>query len=284
MSQQPIRAEQPFGAAGERIRALREAKGLSRRDLADHLKVNVTSLVGWEGGRRIPREGVRVRLARILGTDAEALFATEQTNGNAVAVSIFDTVNELNELLLDLTRRSRGLLKALRLAAPYGTAAHVQTEWRQLISERVLAGSLEVQRIEVFYDLRRLQEVLANIIRYEGRRYFVKSHCGGLGEVMPAIGGYYFDDEEFLLGAYWTGVPPHNKPSLRLSGTPFRTFFNAYWDEIWSRGTFLNIRGAHDLSAVKSLAVKLGLAPEDWDRFIDEARTLAIGDGAPPLI
>jgi len=277
--------ETPYREVGKRMRRLREAKGLSRRSLADALHVNVTSLVGWEGGVRLPRAGVRKRLARLLDTNIATLLAGTTGYEDAPLRAVaFDTVAELPDLLMQYTRSAHQLVRALRLAAPYVTPAHVQTEWRSLISGRILDGTLEVQRIEVFYDLRRLQEVLSNIIRYDGRHYFVKSHCTGIKEVMPAFGVYIFDNDEFFLGAYWTGVPPSNKPSLRLSGPPFQTFFNAYWEEIWRRGTYLNIQGAHDLSAVRELAFKLGLPRDGWEQFVEEARTLEIGDGAPPLI
>lgn len=277
--------ETPYKEVGKRMRRLREAKGLSRSNLADALRVNVTSLVGWEGGARLPRDGIRKRLARLLDTSIETLFAGTQGYEAAPLKAVaFDTIAELPDLLTQHTRSAHKLVRALRLAAPYITPAHVQTEWRSLMSERILDGTLEVQRIEVFYDLRRLQEVLSNIIRYDGKRYSVKSHCANIKEIIPAFGAYIFDNDEFFLGAYWTGVPPSNKPSLRLSGLPFQTFFNAYWEEIWRRGTYLNIQGAHDLSAVQELAFKLGLPSDAWEQFVEDARTLEIGDGAPPLI
>lgn len=274
---------QPCSRFGRKLRTLREAKGVSRRELAKRLKVDVSSLAGWEAGKRFPRDGVRRDLARVLGIDMMALFEFEPMQSASVSAVTVDTVRELHRLLLDLTPHTK-TIRALRLAAPYTTTAYVQTEWRQLLSERILDGSLEIQRIEVFYDLRRLKEMLSNILRYEGKRYYVKAYCAAEGEVMPAMGGYFFDNEEYLIGAYWTGVPPHNKPGLRLSGLPIRTYFDAYWDEIWSRGTFINTGGSHELSAVKELVLKLGLEPSNWEEFVSEARALEVGDGAPPLI
>jgi hypothetical protein len=98
------------------------------------------------------------------------------------------------------------------------------------------------------------------------------------------MGGYFFDDTDYLIGAYWTGVPPHNRPGLRIRGEAFSTYFTAYWDEIWRRGAWLNMRGAHDLSALRKTALALGLDPGGWPRFVEEASVLEIGDGAPPLV
>jgi transcriptional regulator with XRE-family HTH domain len=268
---------------GGRIKRLREARGLSRRDLAGVLKVDVSSIAGWEAGKRLPRRHHWPAITRTLGADLGALFPQTEA-GAPVAAALVDTVGALPGLLVDLTRRTRSQICALRLAAPYVTSAHVQVEWRKLIDQRLRGGTLAVERIEIFYELRRLQETLSNILRYDGRNYWVKTYCVGLKEVPPVFGGYFFDDDEFLLGAYWTGIPPHRRPGLRVSGAPFQRFFREYWDEIWRRGTLLNTQGAHHLGAVRDVALTLGLPKGDWDRFLKEARHLKVGDGAPPLI
>jgi len=275
----------PFLAIGQTIRRLREAKGITRGDLANRLKVDVSSLVGWEAGKRLPRERLRAKLAFSLGSDADSLFLSPAAKRDpTVTVSLVDTIEQLPGLLMECIQHTRRRLRALRLAAPYPTTGYVQTNWRDLVSKRLLDGTLEVQRIEIFYDLRRLQETLANIFRYDGHAYNVKCCCVGLTDVVPATGGYMFDDDEFVIGAYWTSVPPENRLGLRMSGAPFRVFYNAYWDEIWRRGLWLNHRGAHDLSVLRSVALKMGLPPKKWNRFVEEARDLEIGDGAPPLI
>ena len=270
---------------GARIKRLREARGISRRELASQLRVDVTALAAWELGKYLPRDGHRAMLARALGIDLDSLLRREPDRvPQPIAAALLDTTEQLPEVLVELTRRARKKLRALRLAAPYATTPHVQQQWRTLVSERLLSRTIEVHRVEIFYDLRRLKEALSNILRYDGCAYFVKSFCPGLTEVAPAMGGYFFDDEEFLLGAYWTNVPPPRRSGLRLSGTPFREFFEAYWDAIWQRGALLNHGGAHDLSAVRTLALQLGLPPRKWKSFVEEASELKIGDGAPPLV
>jgi hypothetical protein len=185
--------------------------------------------------------------------------------------------------LFDRLLPTTSCLRALRIAAPYSTAARVQVKLRTEVCERLMAGTLEVQRIEIFYTLDRLKEALSNVLRYDNLHYHLKGYCAGLVEAAPAIGGYFFDESDFVMGGYWTGIPPHNKPGLHCSGEPFRTFFMAYWNEIWPRGTLLNMSGAHDLSAMRRAALALGLAEADWPGFVDQARELEIGDGAPPL-
>ena len=271
-------------AVGKRIRRLRETKGLSRHDLARKLRVDVSSIAGWEAGKRLPRDIHRARLARALECDLATLLSPAEDSNEPLKSTLIDTLNDLPNLLAECARNAKRNLRAIRLASPYSTAAYVQTEWRAIIGERLLAGTIEIRRVEIFYELKRLQETLSNILRYDGRPYHVKAYCVGQKEVVPAMGGYAFDDFDFILGGYWSGIPPRHYPSLRLSGPTFGRFFTSYLEEVWPRGTLLNIRGAHDLSAVQNVAVSLGLNPRNWKRFVEEARALEIGDGAPPLI
>ncbi len=272
-------------AIGRRIKRLREMRGLSRQDIAAQLKVDLTAVSAWERGDYLPREGRRVRLAAMLEIDIGSLFAENQDGGlPGSEVALVDTMGELPGILRDLTGNAQRSLKAFRLSAPYATPPHVQEEFRSILDRRLLTDSLTVQRVEIFYSLERLKEILANIIRYDGRDYAVKSYCAGLKEVVPGMGGYIFDDSEFLVGAYWASIPPHRGVGLRLAGEPFRAYFTYYWSEIWQRGTMLNRKGARDLSAVREVAIQLGLDAADWANFVDEARQFEMVDGLPPLI
>ncbi|HET8942658.1 MAG TPA: helix-turn-helix transcriptional regulator [Rudaea sp.] len=269
---------------GEQLRRLRESRELSRCTVASALKVDVTTVRGWEQDRYRPRPSRLKQLAKLLEVNGNQLLSSETGAVPIPGASLVDTLTELPELLDNLLKRTYRVLKALRIAAPYSTPAHIQHRFRSVLDERLLAGTIEVQRIEIIYTLERLREVVSNIIRYEHCAYHYKAYCAGLSEVAPAMGGYYFDDQEFLIGAYWTGVPPHHRPGLHMSGEPFCSYFRAYWDEIWHRGTHMNPRGAHDLSHCRNIALKLGLEAKDWTAFVEEARAFEVGDGAPPLI
>ncbi len=246
--------------------------------------MDITSVAAWEAGRYLPRNVRRRILAEILGCTVESLFSGESVESHHAAVAeLTDTFAGLPPLLMKLAGQAERI-RALRLAAPYATPAFVQKEFRDLVSRRILDGSLEVQRVEIVYALERLKEILSNVIRYSGKKYAVKVHCIGLTEVAPAMGGYFFDDSDFILGAYWANVPPLDWPGLHMKGEPFRTYYSSYWDEIWRRGVALNNRGEHDLSVVRDIAMRMGLPREDWTSFVDEARDFQVGDGAPPLI
>lgn len=269
---------------GSRIRRLREAKGLSRNQLAHRISVDVSSIAGWEGGKRLPRETIRTRLARTLDCELSLLFSQEAEAMEPTSVSIINVTSEFPDVFAECARNVRHTVRAVRLSSPYCTAVNVQAEARRIISERIIAGTLEVQRAEIFYTLERLKEALSNILRYDGKAYYVKAYCVGLTEVAPFVGAYAFDDSELIIGGYWTGYPPQGQPVMRITGPAVKVFFQSYWGEIWGRGTLLNTHGAHDLSAVKEVALKMGLPVRKWGRFMEEASSLEIGDGAPPLV
>jgi Helix-turn-helix. len=261
---------------------------MSRRALAEKLQIHVSSLSAWEAGIRLPRPERCSQLAWFLGVDIESLLPKVGSGAGPDSVAVFTAslieplVDLPNVLVASLSRTARQV-RAFRFSAPYATSAYVQMEWRKLVDQRLRAATLRVERAEIVYGLDRLQEILSNIIRYDGLPYYVKVYCTALDEVAPFMGGYMFDDKEVLLSAYWMGEPPIDQPSLRFSGSPFLTFFNAYWNEIWRRGCWLNSRGSHDLSAVRETAIKLGLEPSQWPAFVDAAQVFEVGDNSPPL-
>lgn len=52
---------------GQRIKRIREEKGLSQRNVADHLNVDPMSVSRWERDETTPRDGTRAGLAALLG-------------------------------------------------------------------------------------------------------------------------------------------------------------------------------------------------------------------------
>lgn len=248
------------------------------------VEVDDTTVGGWERGSFYPRDGKqRMKLAHALKLNIADLSRAIDgaSDGNEGSVRLVESLDDFPALLVKLLRQTKSSVKDLRLAAPYVLPPFVQVDFRKGVSARLLDKSLEVQRVEIFYSLDRLREVLSNILRYDGCRYYVRSFCPGLREVAPSLGGYAFDDAHVILGGYFAAVPPHGRPGIYMRGEPVRQFFTAYWDEIWRRGTPLSLAGASDLSRVKTLALTLGLRDSDWSHFLDEAKALKSADGAP---
>lgn len=275
------RAQSGRDTTARRIADARRAMGFSRSELAKLVGVDVTAITGWESGKYRPREGShQKKLATALNLDIQQLQAGKP-RANGSTVSVVDALDDLPRLLETLLNNTKRSLMDIRLAAPYLLPPNVQVEFRRAVSARILDGTLEVLRVEIFYSLARLKEVLANILLYHGHQYYVRSYCPGIEEVAPALGGYAFDDSSVILGGYFASLPPYRRPGLLLRGPAVREFFQAYWDEIWRRGTPLNLGGSSDLSPVRALATRLGLKSSDWNEFLAEAGSHKSPDGAP---
>lgn len=74
---------------GQRIRAARKAVGLSQVQLAAAVGVVQQIVSNWECGKTAPRYDCRPRLARVLGLNADDLFAypIEDVNGDDQAAA-----------------------------------------------------------------------------------------------------------------------------------------------------------------------------------------------------
>lgn len=59
---------------GQKIKELRESKNISREKFANSVDISTSALSMYETGQRIPRDEVKLRIARYLGTTIESLF------------------------------------------------------------------------------------------------------------------------------------------------------------------------------------------------------------------
>lgn len=61
---------------GQRIKSLREKKGITRESFCTTVGITQSALSMYENGQRIPRDEIKVKIARTLDTSIEALFFT----------------------------------------------------------------------------------------------------------------------------------------------------------------------------------------------------------------
>lgn len=85
---------------GKRLRALREAAGLSQRELAQRLTVHHSNIGFWESGAVPPRSDVLPTMADILGVHVEELLGHEVKRKTVAAPNgrarrAFDQVSRL---------------------------------------------------------------------------------------------------------------------------------------------------------------------------------------------
>ena len=62
---------------GQRIKSLREELGFSREQFSNEVGITLSAVSMYENGQRIPRDEIKVKIARVLKTSIEALFFTE---------------------------------------------------------------------------------------------------------------------------------------------------------------------------------------------------------------
>lgn len=274
----------PFKNSGNRIAKLRQQRGWLRADLAKLVRVDVSSVAGWESGKHQPREQQRIRLATLFQVDPAYLFSPEPLAiDSRVSAVEFDMATQAPKLLLDLTAKAQNRMRGSRLTERCETPSRQYVEWRELVRERLQAKTLTVERIEIVTGLQRLREILFNILHYTGLPYHVRAHYLDSNAPFAGFSGYAFDDYVLLLSTNWSNQIPGQDDGLRLEGLTFQRLFHSYWSEIWRRGIALNPLGAQDLSQVQVLAMKLGLPKRKWRHVVEEARGLSLADGAPPL-
>ncbi len=62
---------------GQRIKSLRESMNLSRDNFCKSVGITLSALSMYENGQRVPRDEIKVKIARTLNTSIETLFFAE---------------------------------------------------------------------------------------------------------------------------------------------------------------------------------------------------------------
>lgn len=59
---------------GERLKNLRRKRGLTQKEVSKMAKISVAAVTNYEAGKRIPRDEVKIKLAKIYGSTVEDIF------------------------------------------------------------------------------------------------------------------------------------------------------------------------------------------------------------------
>ena len=97
---------------GDRVTGAREARGMTRRELADRLGVHVKTLESWEEDRADPRANKLQMLAGVLGVSLMWLLTGEGDGLEAPPDSDGAAANEVRSVLSE-TRQIRAEIGAL---------------------------------------------------------------------------------------------------------------------------------------------------------------------------
>lgn len=61
-------------SAGTKLKALRQQRKKSQKQVADELEITKSALAMYERDERVPRDEVKIRIARYYGETVDALF------------------------------------------------------------------------------------------------------------------------------------------------------------------------------------------------------------------
>lgn len=64
---------------GDKIKKLRETKGMTQSDLAKKLNISDKTVSSWENGTRLPRMGMVESISEILGVSKSDLFENKES-------------------------------------------------------------------------------------------------------------------------------------------------------------------------------------------------------------
>jgi transcriptional regulator with XRE-family HTH domain len=88
-----------MASTGSRLKKLREASGLSQRELARQLGQDQSNIHYWESTGKAPRSDILVPMAKALGVSVEELLGQPKpsrvTSPGGRARQLFDTVSKL---------------------------------------------------------------------------------------------------------------------------------------------------------------------------------------------
>jgi transcriptional regulator with XRE-family HTH domain len=92
--------EMTAGFSGDKLRALRLARGLTQAELAHRAHVRERQIIRWENAQHVPRADAVARLARVLKTPVASLFSDEEEDDeeSELAAALVQTLTALIRL------------------------------------------------------------------------------------------------------------------------------------------------------------------------------------------
>lgn len=84
---------------GQRVRILRDKKGLSQKDLADRLGMPRSIVSTYENGRRMPTYGKLIKLAYVFGVSTDYLLGVENDRILDLSLLNDDQTNSIKDIV-----------------------------------------------------------------------------------------------------------------------------------------------------------------------------------------
>lgn len=139
---------------GTRIKALRQSKKMTQKELADALSIGYGSIIGYENGRREPNSKAMAALEKYFGVTGAYLRGEDDSSAQQILFA--PPAHSVTDLVAELVR-------ALTLDTPYAADGEAKTEYLQRLMDElrhVLGKKNGVQNLDV------LQRAFYIITRY----------------------------------------------------------------------------------------------------------------------
>lgn len=234
-------------AIGKRIKARRIALGLYQRDLKIRTGMkDERSVRDWEKGHLPKSHERRLRIAKALDIPAGVLFSrdldlqpkTLRFVGGDIAIG--DTLARLGS--------QATMLRIFRGA--HGEEMNIYADYREIVARRIHNNELNARCVELIWRADRLEEILSNIIRFNGHQYEARAYVPDESEsIGPGFSCYIFDETDVVFSGLWdTSMPGFLRDGLWLTGPAAKDAISEYWIHKWERATPITLRSAKSIA------------------------------------
>ncbi len=147
-----------------------------------------------------------------------------------------------------------------------------QNEYRIIRDSRVMKGEIGFKRVEIIYNKERFKSVLRNLIRFEGKDYYVR-YYEAPPKAIPLLHVMTFDDEYFFLGGFYPpDFPPGEEKVAFIRGGALKELLREYTQMLWLKAIPLNEGGQINWEEIKRIARRLGISLDELETMIHEIK------------
>ena len=152
-------------------------------------------------------------------------------------------------------------------------SSFTQGEYRAVRDLRVMRGEIGFKRVEVIYHKERFVSVVKNLLKFEGKNYYVR-YYEAPPKAIPMLHVMAFDDEHFYVGGFYPpDSPPGEEKVVHVHGGVLAEMLREYLQVLWLKAVPLNEGGQINWDELARIAQRLGMSPEEFDDLILEAKS-----------
>jgi len=129
-----------------------------------------------------------------------------------------------------------------------------------LLYERLKKGEIAYNRVEIIYNKKRLESVIARLITHRGMEYLIR-YIESPPSLIPMINVMSVDGDNYYLAGIKTSI--NTSDVLFVKSSEFSMFFDNYWNELWYSAKPLNSRDEIDWEEINKIATRINVKPDE---------------------